>query len=137
MKRISAYVLQNDVLFSHLTVREALLYTVDLRVDKTVSSEEKWRRVDQVIADLELTHVANTKVGGDDVRGGGLSGGQKRRLSIAMELVTFPSVLFLDEPTTGLDAYSSLRLVMTLRKLADKNRTIICTINQPRSDIFE
>ncbi|KAJ3089237.1 ABC transporter G member 22 [Quaeritorhiza haematococci] len=145
MKRISAYVIQTDALFSNLTVREILMYTVELRVPVSVSAEEKMQRVEQVMHELELSHVADTKVGrgGDDAAGGdarsggGLSGGQKRRLSIAIELVTSPAILFLDEPTTGLDAYTSLRLMLTLKRLAEKDKTIICTINQPRSDIFE
>lgn len=67
---------------------------------------------------------------------GGISGGQARRVTVGLELITEPSVLFLDEPTTGLDAYSSLTLVKTLRKLADSGRTLLCTIHQPRPDIF-
>jgi ABC-type lipoprotein export system ATPase subunit len=97
MKRVSGYVLQSDVLFSQLTVRETLLYTIKLRCSHLTQSE-RTQRIDQTMTDLELSHVADTKVGGDGE--GGLSGGQKRRLSIAIELVTSPGILMLDEPTT-------------------------------------
>jgi ATP-binding cassette subfamily G (WHITE) protein 2 len=97
MKRVSGYVLQSDVLFSQLTVRETLLYTTKLRCPN-LTQPERTHRIDQTMHDLELSHVADTKVGGDG--DGGLSGGQKRRLSIAIELVTSPGILMLDEPTT-------------------------------------
>ncbi|KNC69331.1 hypothetical protein SARC_18159, partial [Sphaeroforma arctica JP610] len=75
-------------------------------------------RVDEVIRDLDLAKVCNTRVGDD--ASGGLSGGQKRRVTVAIEMISNPSILFLDEPTSGLDAYGSLRLVHVLRKLADR-----------------
>lgn len=96
IKRICGYVLQSDVLFSQLTVRETLLYAAELKCESSITIAEKIRRVDETISDLELSHVANTKVGGDEDFEGGLSGGQKRRLSIALELVSCPSVLLLD-----------------------------------------
>ena len=89
MTRVSAYVLQNDVLLENLTILETLLFTAELRIASSVTREEKLDRVWRVMRALEIAGVANTKVGD-------LSGGQKRRLSIAIELVTFPSILFLD-----------------------------------------
>lgn len=89
MTRVSAYVLQNDVLLENLTILETLLFTTELRIASSVTPEEKLDRVWMVMRALEIAGVANTKVGD-------LSGGQKRRLSIAIELVTFPSILFLD-----------------------------------------
>jgi ABC-type multidrug transport system ATPase subunit len=84
---------------------------------------------------LELSSCAHVKVGGDNFKG--LSGGQRRRLSIALELLTQPRILYLDEPTTGLDSKTSLKLVSCLRKLAnDRKTSVVCSINQPRADIF-
>jgi len=134
-KRVSAYVMQFDALFETLTVREMLAYTAELRL--TGGGETSGVReaaVERVIRDLDLTKVADTRIGGATRRG--ISGGQARRVTVGVELVTSPSVLFLDEPTTGLDAYSSLLLVRALRRLADSGRTILCTIHQPRADIF-
>ncbi|KAJ3089196.1 hypothetical protein HK102_006975 [Quaeritorhiza haematococci] len=135
-RQTSAYVMQDDALFSFLTVRETLLFTSELRISgNEVSREEKLRRVERVMADLDLTSIADKKIG--DERTGGLSRGQKRRVTVAIELITFPSILFLDEPTSGLDAYSSLKLIRLLQKLAHRGgRTVICTIHQPRADIF-
>jgi ABC-type multidrug transport system ATPase subunit len=79
--------------------------------------------------DLDLTSLQHTRIG--DERTGGLSRGQKRRVTVAIELITSPSVIFLDEPTSSLDAYSSLKLMQLLQKLAHRGgRTIICTIHQ-------
>jgi ABC-type multidrug transport system ATPase subunit len=111
-----------------------------------MTDEEKMAQVEAVIQELRLTHVADSKIGGELVRG--ISGGEKRRVSIGIQLLTNPSkftdvlylieigVLFLDEPTSGLDATTAHNIMQTLVKLARKNRTIICTIHQPRSDIF-
>eukprot|EP00123_Amoebidium_parasiticum_P009594 comp19578_c0_seq1/m.23017 comp19578_c0_seq1/g.23017 ORF comp19578_c0_seq1/g.23017 comp19578_c0_seq1/m.23017 type:complete len:697 (-) comp19578_c0_seq1:129-2219(-) len=133
-KRIAAYVMQSDCLFASLTVRETLLFAAEFRLPDEMSPSAKMRVVDDVIRSLDLGIVANTRIGDD--RSGGLSGGQKRRVTVAIEMVANPSVLFLDEPTSGLDAYGSLRLVRVLRRLADKGHNVVCTIHQPRSDIF-
>lgn len=134
-KRVAAYVMQFDALFETLTVREMLTYTAELRLPGGVEAiAAKAAAVERVIRELDLSNVADTRIGGASRRG--ISGGQARRVTVGVELVTSPSVLFLDEPTTGLDAYSSLLLVRALRRLADTGRTILCTIHQPRSDIF-
>ncbi|KAL5008568.1 hypothetical protein ScPMuIL_014149 [Solemya velum] len=91
--------------------------------------------VEYVIAELGLSHVSNTKVGNAESRG--ISGGERRRVSIGIQLLIDPSVLLLDEPTSGLDSFTAHHLVETLSKLAKNNRTIIMSIHQPRSDIFE
>jgi len=133
-RRVSAYVLQFDVLYAMLTPRETLFFVTELRMGNRVSTEEKYFRVLETLRALDLEHVADTRIG--DGESGGLSGGQKRRVTVAIELVTGPSLILLDEPTSGLDAYGSLKLVSVLRKLADEGRTIACTIHQPRADIF-
>eukprot|EP01134_Creolimax_fragrantissima_P004114 CFRG4114T1 len=134
-KRQAAYVMQFDALFPFLTVREHLTYVASLRLERSVDAEKKERTIEEVISLVSLDGVADQRIGDATTRG--LSGGQKRRVTVATELVTMPSVLYLDEPTTGLDAYSSLSLVRSLRVLADGGQTIVCTIHQPRPDIFE
>ncbi|KAH7010727.1 P-loop containing nucleoside triphosphate hydrolase protein [Macrophomina phaseolina] len=131
---ISAYVMQTDVLQPTLTVRETLQYAADLRLPSSVSREERRRVVDEVILELGLKEAANTRIGNSVHKG--CSGGEKRRTSIGVQLLANPSVLFLDEPTTGLDATSAFQLVRTLKTLASKGRTIITTIHQPRSEIW-
>jgi len=134
-RRASAYVMQFDVLHEQLTPRETLFFITELRLGEAVSAEEKYQRIDMALADLDLTHVADTRIGSGE-GGGGLSGGQKRRVTVGIELVTNPGLILLDEPTSGLDAFGSLELVKVLSCLAGQGRTIACTIHQPRADIF-
>ncbi|OCK83730.1 P-loop containing nucleoside triphosphate hydrolase protein [Lepidopterella palustris CBS 459.81] len=130
----SAYVMQQDVLLPTLTVRETLRYAADLRLPSSVNREERRRVVEETILELGLKEAADTRIGNHAHRG--CSGGEKRRTSIGVQLLANPSVLFLDEPTTGLDATSAFQLVRTLKLLAKKGRTIITTIHQPRSEIW-
>ena len=132
-KRLTGYVMQFDALFPYLTVREILRYTAEMRLTG-LCKDDKDKAVALVIKELDLKRCADSRVGGNGVPG--ISGGQARRVTVGIELVTRPRVLFLDEPTTGLDSYSSLQLVRTLRLLADTGRTVMCTIHQPRPDIF-
>lgn len=130
-----AYVMQQDVLLPTLTVRETLRYSANLRLPPDVSAEDRLRVVEEVIRELGLKECADTRIGNNEHRG--CSGGEKRRVSIGVQLLANPSVLFLDEPTTGLDATSAYQLIQTLKKLAHKGRTIITTIHQPRSEIWD
>jgi ABC-type multidrug transport system ATPase subunit len=130
----SAYVMQQDVLLPTLTVRETLQYSADLRLPPPISSEERRLIVEEVILELGLKECADTRIGNNEYRG--CSGGEKRRTSLGVQLLANPSVLFLDEVTTGLDAASAFQLVKTLKFLARKGRTIIVTIHQPRSEIW-
>lgn len=130
-----AYVMQQDILLPTLTVRETLRYSADLRLPSSSSSEDRERVVEEVIRELGLKECANTRIGNSQHRG--CSGGEKRRVSIGVQLLANPSVLFLDEPTTGLDATSAFQLVRTLKSLAQKGRTVITTIHQPRSEIWD
>ncbi|KAF2457396.1 P-loop containing nucleoside triphosphate hydrolase protein [Lineolata rhizophorae] len=130
----SAYVMQQDVLLPTLTVRETLQYAAELRLPSSVTKEERKRVVEEVILELGLKEAANTRIGNNVHKG--CSGGEKRRTSIGVQILANPSVLFLDEPTTGLDAASAFQLVRTLKNLARKGRTIITTIHQPRSEIW-
>lgn len=130
----SAYVTQTDVLLPTLTARETLRYSADLRLPPPCPAEDRMRMVEEIIMELGLKEAADTRVGSSIHRG--LSGGEKRRVSIGVQLLANPSVLFLDEPTTGLDASSAFQLVRTLKNLAAKGRTIVVTIHQPRSEIW-
>lgn len=130
----TAYVIQQDILDPHLTCRETLEFAADLRLPSSSSHESRRALVDEVILELGLKECANTRVG--DSMHKGLSGGEKRRLSIGIQLLANPSVLFLDEPTTGLDANSAYLLVETCHMLSRKGRTIVMSVHQPRSDIF-
>ena len=131
----SAYVPQTDVLLPSLTVRETLLYSASLRLPSSVTPQQRSQLVEEIILELGLRECADRRVG-DGFKKGGCSGGERRRVSIGVQLLGNPSVLLLDEPTTGLDATSSLYLVATLKNLANAGRTVIITIHQPRSDIF-
>ena len=130
----SAYVMQNDVLIPTLTVRETLRYAADLRLPPPTTTEERRQIVEEVILELGLKECASTRIGNSARKG--CSGGEKRRTSLGVQMLANPSLLFLDEVTTGLDATSAFQLVRTLKMLASKGRTIIMTIHQPRSEIF-
>ena len=130
-----AYVMQQDILLPTLTVRETLRYAARLRLPTTVTPEDRERVVEETILELGLKDCADTKIGNSQHRG--CSGGEKRRTSIGVQLLANPSVLFLDEPTTGLDATSAFQVVKTLKALARKGRTIVTTIHQPRSEIWD
>lgn len=127
-----AYVMQQDVLLPRLTVRETLQYSAELRLPSGTTAEERGRVVEEIILQLGLKECAETPIG-DSIHKG-CSGGEKRRVSIGVQLLSNPSVLFLDEPTTGLDATSAFQLVRTLKNLAKRGRTIITTLHQPRSE---
>ncbi|MBN3315629.1 ABCG2 protein, partial [Atractosteus spatula] len=133
-KCISGYVVQDDVVMGTLTVRENLQFSAALRLPRSVSETEKVRRVDQVIKELGLTKVADSKVGTQLIRG--ISGGERKRTNIGMELIIDPSVLFLDEPTTGLDASTANSVLLLLKRMASHGRTIILSIHQPRYSIY-
>nr|XP_057942876.1 broad substrate specificity ATP-binding cassette transporter ABCG2b isoform X2 [Doryrhamphus excisus]XP_057942881.1 broad substrate specificity ATP-binding cassette transporter ABCG2b isoform X2 [Doryrhamphus excisus]XP_057942889.1 broad substrate specificity ATP-binding cassette transporter ABCG2b isoform X2 [Doryrhamphus excisus] len=131
----SAYVVQDDILMGTLTVRENLLFSANLRLDPQChSASEKRSRVVAIIDDLGLTDCADTKIGTEFLRG--VSGGERKRCSIGMELITSPSLLFLDEPTTGLDSHTANCIIGLLHKLSRRGKTVIFSIHQPRFSIF-
>eukprot|EP01137_Pigoraptor_chileana_P015808 Opistho-2@5386 len=135
MKEHAGYVMQDDRLLPNLTVKETLWFLAQLRLPQHMDSQAKSERVDSVINELGLRHVADTKVGGGLVRG--VSGGERRRVSIGASLIVDCNILFLDEPTTGLDSFTATTTVETLVALAQRNRIVVFTIHQPRSDIFK
>eukprot|EP00475_Leptophrys_vorax_P032728 TRINITY_DN5088_c0_g1_i1.p1 TRINITY_DN5088_c0_g1~~TRINITY_DN5088_c0_g1_i1.p1 ORF type:complete len:756 (-),score=211.45 TRINITY_DN5088_c0_g1_i1:29-2296(-) len=136
LKHNLAYVLQDDFLLPNQTVRECLEFSAKLRLPQKMSESEKNNRVDEVIADLGLRKVQNSKIGGGFVRG--VSGGERKRVSIGLEFVRDVSVILADEPTTGLDSTVALHVIESLRMLAKKhNMTVVCTVHQPRSQIWD
>ncbi|XP_066911923.1 broad substrate specificity ATP-binding cassette transporter ABCG2-like isoform X2 [Clytia hemisphaerica] len=131
----SGFVVQEDIVMGTMTVRENLAFSAALRLPKEFTKEERERRVNQTIQDLGLFRCAETRVGTDETRG--VSGGERRRTSIGMELITQPQFLFLDEPTTGLDASTASSVMMLLKRQCEKGRTIIFSIHQPRYSVFK
>ncbi|KFP30942.1 ATP-binding cassette sub-family G member 8, partial [Colius striatus] len=135
VKKCIAHVRQDDRLLPHLTVRETLLFVAKLRLPKFFSDSQRQKRVEDVIAELRLRQCANTRVGNEHVRG--ISGGERRRVSIGVQLLWNPGIIILDEPTSGLDSFTAHNLVITLSRLAKGNRLVLLSLHQPRSDIFQ
>ncbi len=134
-KHIAAYVEQDDILYADLTVRETLLFAAKLRLPDKMSEEEKIRRTDFVLESLGLSHIANSRIGDSDMRG--ISGGERKRVSIAIELVSDPMIIFLDEPTSGLDSSIAVTVAENARELAKvDNKAVLLTIHQPRVRIL-
>ncbi|XP_022844245.1 ABC transporter G family member 11-like [Olea europaea var. sylvestris] len=132
----SAYVTQDDILMTTLTVREAVYYSAQLQLPDSMSKSEKKERAEATIQEMGLQDSINTRIGGWNVKG--LSGGQKRRVSICIEILTRPKLLFLDEPTSGLDSAAAYHVMSRIIKLAlQDRRTIIASIHQPSSEVFE
>lgn len=119
-------------MFQTMTVRECLDFAAKLKLKGTY--DEKISRVEEIVKELRLNKCQNTKIGGPLVKG--VSGGERKRCSIGVELITDPNLIFLDEPTTGLDSFTATSVCDTLRELARSGRTVISTIHQPNSDIF-
>jgi ABC-type multidrug transport system ATPase subunit len=135
-KRIMAYVQQDDVFFAKLTVRETLEFAASLRAPNAAERQSRSSRVDDVIARLRLDKCQHTVVGNQQFEKG-ISGGERKRLNIAYELLSEPDVFVLDEPTSGQDASNAMAIVRLLRELANGGKTIILTIHQPSSAMFD
>ncbi|CAE7035873.1 ABCG11 [Symbiodinium natans] len=155
-KRV-AYVMQQDILCPTQTVRESLMFSANLRLPRSFSAKEKGGMVDQMITELGLAHLAakcaNTYIGrpaarergsvcplselaGDDLIRG-ISGGEKKRTCVAIELIVQPKLVFLDEPTTGLDSFAAQTVIQKLRTLSSREGcNVLCTIHQPSSEVF-
>lgn len=128
-------VMQDDLLNGNLTVLETLKYTAELRLPRSLSNADRMERIRVVMEQMGLTKAADVIVGSALKKG--ISGGERKRLCVAMELLTKPMLLFLDEPTSGLDSVTALSLCRKLRELADaKVCTVACTIHQPQAKIF-
>ncbi|KDP41963.1 hypothetical protein JCGZ_26981 [Jatropha curcas] len=133
--RISGYCEQNDIHSPHVTVYESLLYSAWLRLPPEVNSETRKMFIEEVMKLVELEQLRQALVGLPGVSG--LSTEQRKRLTIAVELVANPSIIFMDEPTSGLDARAAAIVMRTVRNTVDTGRTVVCTIHQPSIDIFE
>ncbi|XP_070848964.1 broad substrate specificity ATP-binding cassette transporter ABCG2-like [Chaetodon trifascialis] len=133
-KCLSGYVVQDDVVMGTLTVRENFSFSAALRLPTSISQREKEEKVNTLIQELGLSRVADSKVGTQLIRG--ISGGERKRTNIGMELIIDPPVLFLDEPTTGLDSNTANSVLLLLKRMADHGRTIILSIHQPRYSIY-
>ncbi|KAI3467159.1 hypothetical protein Pfo_023822 [Paulownia fortunei] len=134
MKRKTGFVTQDDVLYPHLTVLETLTYAALLKLPSTLTKKEKMEQAELIIMELGLTRCRNSIIGGPLFRG--ISGGERKRVSIGQEMLVNPSLLLVDEPTSGLDSTTAQRIVATLRWLARGGRTVVTTIHQPSSRLF-
>eukprot|EP00752_Nemacystus_decipiens_P008144 g7283.t1 len=133
-KRMSGYVMQDDALYPLLTVRETLQFAAELRIPN-MSKADKYKLVEETIQQLKLTNCADTRIGNDMHRG--ISGGEKRRVSIGVDTVQQPTIIFLDEPTSGLDSTTALTIAETLSSVCKRNRTVAMTIHQPSTRVLD
>ncbi|PWY97361.1 hypothetical protein BCV70DRAFT_67764 [Testicularia cyperi] len=137
-RRLVGFVDQDDALPAYSTVKEALSMAAKLSLPENVTSDEKTQIVSRVLHQLGLESVANKRIG--DANRRGLSGGERRRVSIGCALVARPRLLIADEPLSGLDAYSASQVTMAFRELAAGadvgSTTVLVTVHQPSSDIF-
>jgi ABC-type multidrug transport system ATPase subunit len=133
--RIVGYCEQQDIHIGTATVQEALEFSAALRLPTSVDQEARQSFVREILSLLELSDLADQYVGYGD-QAGGLTSEQRKRLTIAVELVANPSILFLDEPTSGLDARAADNVMTAISKVVQTGRTVICTIHQPSVAIF-
>lgn len=129
-RKLTAYIPQEEELRLNLTPIESMIFAVHLKLGYTITKDEKISQATEILEMLGLEECHHTLTAM-------LSGGQRKRLAIALELINNPPLLFLDEPTTGLDSLSCSQCVSLLKRLAQEGRTIICTIHQPSALIFE
>ncbi|GJW85259.1 AAA+ ATPase domain-containing protein [Tanacetum coccineum] len=133
--RISGYCEQNDIHSPQITVEESVIFSAWLRLNPEIDTKTKYSFIKEVLETVELYSIKDSLVGIPGVSG--LSTEQRKRLTIAVEVVANPSIIFMDEPTTGLDARSAAIVMRAVKNIVDTGRTIVCTIHQPSIDIFE
>uniref|UniRef100_M4DE55 ABC transporter domain-containing protein n=1 Tax=Brassica campestris TaxID=3711 RepID=M4DE55_BRACM len=135
LKVISAYVMQDDLLFPMLTVKETLMFASEFRLPRSLSKSKKMERVEALIDQLGLRNAADTRIGDEGHRG--VSGGERRRVSIGIDIIHDPIVLFLDEPTSGLDSTNAFMVVQVLKRIAQSGSIVIMSIHQPSARILD
>ena len=133
-KRVVGFVPQEDIMMRDLTVKENIWFSAQTRLPSDWSVKRKKRYRDATIEVLGLQEIRHSPIGDENTRG--ISGGQRKRVNIALEMVADPLVLFLDEPTSGLDSTSSMEVCTALRKIADIGLTVVTVLHQPRYEIF-
>ncbi|KAI3810521.1 hypothetical protein L1987_20137 [Smallanthus sonchifolius] len=133
--RVSGYCEQADVHSPQITVEESIIFSAWLRLHPGIDSKTKYRFIEEILETVELYDIKDALVGIPGVDG--LSTEQRKRLTIAVEVVANPSMIFMDEPTTGLDARSAAIVMRAVKNIVETGRTIVCTIHQPSIDIFE
>ncbi|KAK9736645.1 ABC transporter [Popillia japonica] len=135
MRHISGFMHQEDIFIGSLTVWEHMSIMARMKLDRRINDRERRFKICDILKQLGLSQCMNTRIGlnGDSKV---LSGGEKKRLAFATELLTDPPLLFCDEPTTGLDAYSAQKIVTMMNMMSAAGKTILCTIHQPSSEIF-
>ncbi|KAH9724093.1 ABC transporter G family member 37 [Citrus sinensis] len=133
--RISGYCEQNDIHSPNITVEESIVFSAWLRLSTQIDSKTKAEFVNEVLQTIELDGIKDSLVGLPGVNG--LSTEQRKRLTIAVELVANPSIIFMDEPTSGLDARAAATVMRAVKNVVETGRTVVCTIHQPSIDIFE
>ncbi|EEE53098.1 hypothetical protein OsJ_35866 [Oryza sativa Japonica Group] len=132
----SAYVTQDNVLMSTLSVREAVYYSAHLQLPDTMLASEKRAHAERVIREMGLSDTMDTRIGGRITKG--ISGGQRKRMSICIEMLTRPRLLFLDEPTSGLDSAASYHVMSHITRVAAREgMTVIAAVHQPSGDVFD
>ncbi|KAF2854342.1 ATP-binding cassette transporter-like protein [Plenodomus tracheiphilus IPT5] len=135
-RKLSSYVEQEDALVGSLTVRETLYFASKLALSNSVTKAERKARIEALLSAFGLQSQADTLIG-TPIRKG-VSGGQKRRVSVASQLITSPKILFLDEPTSGLDSAASFEVMSFVRDVAKKHKIlVIASIHQPSTTTFE
>ncbi|KAJ3442643.1 abc transporter g family member [Anaeramoeba flamelloides] len=131
-----AFVTQEDIMLPSLTPRETLEYSGRFLMPRETTKDERDDRVSEILRMLRLNKCADTLIGGFGKKRG-ISGGERKRVNIGMSLVKDPQILFVDEPTSGLDSGTAVTVISVLKSLSQQGLTILCTIHQPRKQIFD
>ncbi|XP_048573095.1 ABC transporter G family member 1-like [Triticum urartu] len=132
----SAYVTQDNVLMPTMSVREAMYYSAQLQLPDTMSAAEKRAHADVVIQEMGLGDAMDTRISGQTSKG--ISGGQRKRVTICIEMLTRPRLLFLDEPTSGLDSATSYHVMTHIARIAAREgMTVVAAMHQPSGDVFD